>query len=125
MPENDDNFSIRWSMIKRHFTKQWLTQHQPKEQRTQRMQNKREQPVWQRRFWEHLIRDQGDLANHMDYIHYNPIKHGLVDCPHHWPYSTFHRWVKHGAYRLGWLCSCKTKQIAKPSFMDGISDVGE
>jgi len=94
MPENDDDFSIRWSMIKRRFTRQWLTLHQSKVQRTPRMQYKREPGIWQRRFWEHLIRDQDDMANHMDYIHYNPIKHALVACPHHWPYSTFHHWVK-------------------------------
>ena len=123
MPENDDDFSIRWSMIKRRFTQQWLTQHQPKVQRTTRMQHKREPGVWQRRFWEHLIRDRGDMANHMDYIHYNPIKHGLVECPHHWPYSTFHRWVKAGAYRMDWLCSCKTNQAVRPLFMDDIGAI--
>jgi putative transposase len=125
MPENDDDFSIRWSMIKRRFTRQWLRQHQPKVQCTPRMQHKREPGVWQRRFWEHLIQDEVDMANHIDYIHYNPIKHGLVTCPHNWPYSTFHRWAKEGAYRMDWLCSCKTKQSVRPLFMDDIGDVGE
>ncbi len=125
MPENDDDFSIRWSMIKRRFTRQWLTQHQPKVQGTPRMQRKREPGVWQRRFWEHLIRDQDDMANHTDYIHYNPIKHGLVACPHHWPYSTFHRWGKEGAYRMDWLCTCKTKFEVRPLFLNEIADTGE
>jgi putative transposase len=125
MPKDDDDFSIRWSMINRRFTQQWLTQHQPSVQLTARMQHKREPGVWQRRFWEHLIRDQADMANHMDYIHYNPVKHGLVECPHDWPHSTFHRWVKEGAYRTDWLCSCKTKQTPLPSFIDNISNAGE
>ncbi|MBN2211360.1 MAG: transposase [Sedimentisphaerales bacterium] len=125
MPENDEDFSLRWSMIKRLFSQQWLKHQQSNIDRTARMRNKRESGVWQRRFWEHLIRDQTDMAHHMDYIHYNPIKHGLVKCPHEWPHSTFHRWVKAGAYRTNWLCSCKTKQVMRPPFMDSINDAGE
>ena len=125
MPEDDNDFSIRWSMIKRRFTRQWLTLHQPPVQPTARMRRKREPGVWQRRFWEHLIRDQNDMANHMDYIHYNPIKHSLAECPHHWPYSTFHRWTQEGAYRSDWLCSCQTKNEQRPLFMDAIGNAGE
>ena len=66
-----------------------------------------ERGVWQRRFWEHLIRDQQDFARHMDYIHYNPVKHGHVMCPHQWEHSSFHRWVKEGVYRRDWLCQCR------------------
>lgn len=125
MPENDNDFSGRWSMIKRYFSQKWLTQNEPHSQRTRRMQDKREPGIWQRRFWEHLIRDQNDMANHMDYVHYNPIKHGLVQCPHHWPYSTFHRWVKEGACREDWLCSCQSNELVYPDFVDRVSDAGE
>lgn len=58
----------------------------------------RESNVWQRRFWEHTIRSDSDLENHLNYIHYNPVKHGLVSCPHLWQYSSFQDWVKKEAY---------------------------
>ncbi len=54
----------------------------------------RESNIWQRRFWEHTIRDEQDLENYLNYIHYNPVKHNLVSCPHLWQYSSFHFWVK-------------------------------
>src|SRR5581483_1079711 len=66
----------------------------------------RESNVWQRRFWEHTIRDEDDLKAHLDYIHYNPVKHGLVTCPHAWRYSSFLRWVERGEYEIGWGCRC-------------------
>ena len=59
--------------------------------------------VWQRRYWEHRIRDEKDYQNHVDYIHYNPVKHGLVDSVGDWPYSTFHRDLKAGVYPVGWV----------------------
>ena len=59
---------------------------------------KREVCIWQRRFWEHQIRDENDLQRHVDYIHYNPVKHGLVDHVEDWPWSTYHRYAKDGFY---------------------------
>ena len=64
--------------------------------------HKGEQAVWQRRFWEHQIRNEADFDQHVDYIHYNPVKHGLVDAPRDWPYSSFHRYVKDGTYPADW-----------------------
>ncbi|MDE1715899.1 transposase, partial [Chromobacterium amazonense] len=61
-------------------------------------ERKRERGIWQRRYWEHQIRDEADLQAHVDYIHYNPVKHGHVERVLEWPYSSFHRYV-----RLGWL----------------------
>jgi len=61
-----------------------------------------ERGVWQRRYWEHLIRDERDYAAHMDYVHINPVKHGLVPCVADWPYSTFHRLVEEGIYAKDW-----------------------
>ena len=58
--------------------------------------------IWQRRFWEHAIRDEGDYARHLDYVHFNPVKHGYISIVAHWPHSTFHRWVKAGAYPRDW-----------------------
>ena len=125
LPENDDNFSTRWNLIKRRFTRNWLTVNSSKPVSSSRMAAKRERSVWQRRFWEHLIRDQQDMANHMDYIHYNPIKHGLVQCPHQWPWSSFPRYVKEGAYASDWLCSCSARKPPRPTFLDRIGGVGE
>jgi putative transposase len=63
---------------------------------------RREHDFWQRRFWEHQIRNDLDFERHVDYIHYNPVKHGLVTQVSQWPYSTFHRYVNHGVYPRDW-----------------------
>lgn len=61
--------------------------------------------IWQPRFWEHQLRDERDFGAHFDYIHYNPVKHGLVACAKSWPWSTFHRFVKRGIYPSDWGCA--------------------
>jgi putative transposase len=88
LPQGDMDFSKRWGLIKAKFSKELKGQQMG--------------PVWQNRFWEHLIRDERDLQKHLDYIHYNPVKHGLVENPKDWPSSTFHRYVKDGLYPLNW-----------------------
>jgi putative transposase len=65
-------------------------------------QKRRESDVWQRRFYEHTIRDEVDLRKHLDYLHFNPVKHGLVKCVHDWEYSSFHRGVRRGEYDIKW-----------------------
>jgi len=102
LPPGDANYSRRWSWIKSQLTKRWLAldgQEQP-----QRDAHHREgrRGIWQRRFWEHTVRDEDDLEAHFDYIHYNPVKHGLVARPRDWPWSKFHRWVAHGHYDIDW-----------------------
>lgn len=64
--------------------------------------SRRESTIWQRRFWEHQIRDENDFERHMDYIHFNPVKHGYVEQARDWPHSTFHRYVREGAYAMDW-----------------------
>ena len=66
------------------------------------MHTRKENGVWQRRFWEHLIRDENDYARHMDYIHFNPVKHGYVERPADWAHSSFQRCVEKGIYPLDW-----------------------
>jgi len=66
------------------------------------MQSRGEGGFWQRRFWEHVIRDESDLQRHMDYLHWNPVKHGYVKTPLDWPYSTFHRLVAQEIYPSDW-----------------------
>jgi putative transposase len=63
---------------------------------------KKEQAIWQPRFWEHFIRDEKDFISHVEYIHYNPVKHGLVQAPKDWVYSSFHRYVEKGLYEREW-----------------------
>jgi putative transposase len=101
LPHGDANFSMRWSQIKRYVSQQCGDTFGIKEKSASRTK-RHESGLWQRRFWEHQIRDEGDFARHVDYIHWNPVKHGLVLRATDWPYSTFHRFVRNGAYRPDW-----------------------
>jgi putative transposase len=75
----------------------------PQVERRSRVRVRRgERGIWQRRYWEHLIRDDADFRAHMDCVHFNPVKHGLVKRVCDWPYSTFHRWVEQGVYSPDW-----------------------
>ena len=75
----------------------------PKEERLSPARAARgERGIWQRRYWEHLIRNDGDMQAHMDYVHFNPVKHGLVERVADWPHSTFHKLVRAGVYPLDW-----------------------
>ncbi len=100
LPEDDNDFSTRWRLIKSYFSRKCANQF--KVSRTANRQKKAEQAVWQHRFWEHQIRDDRDFISHVEYIHYNPVKHGLVKSPDAWTHSTFHRYVKQGIYHSGW-----------------------
>jgi len=102
LPAGDADYSTRWALIKRRFTQQaGASLHRP-DCMTPSKHKHREGTVWQRRFFEHGIRDQEDLNTHMDYLHYNPVKHGLVARVADWPWSSFHRWVAQGVYPLDW-----------------------
>lgn len=100
LPEGDDDFSSRWMSIKREFTRHCAPQYKAPISPARR--TKREQAVWQRRFWEHCIRDEADFQRHCDYIHWNPVKHGYATTPEAWPYSTFQRFVERGVYPPDW-----------------------
>jgi putative transposase len=98
LPEGDADYPTRWALIKAGFSRQL-----PKEERRNPSRiAKGEREIWQRRYWEHLIRDESDYGRHMDYIHYNPVKHGLVQCMKDWPHSTFHHYVERGMYPADW-----------------------
>lgn len=103
LPENDANYSIRWREIKRLFTKQYLIEIGPGQQRNTSRQKRKEAAIWQRRFWEHAIKDDEDLERHLDYIHYNPIKHGYVEKASDWMWSSFHKFVNQGIYNKHWV----------------------
>lgn len=98
LPSEDDDFSNRWKAVKIRFV-----QAIPATERRSTVRTARgERAIWQRRFREHVIRDNEDYARHMDYIHFNPVKHGWVNAVKDWPYSTFHRWVRKGIYPPDW-----------------------
>ena len=102
LPENDADYSVRWREIKRLFTKEFVLHKGQTSERNESRLKRNEATIWQRRFWEHLIRDDDDLHHHLDYIHFNPVKHGVVKTVADWPWSSFHRYVRLGYYEQGW-----------------------
>ncbi len=98
LPDGDADFATRWRLIKGGFSKAL-----PKtEALTPSRERRNERGIWQRRYWEHRIRDEADFLAHMDYVHIDPLKHGLVERVRDWPYSTFHRLVERGVYPIDW-----------------------
>jgi putative transposase len=102
LPDGDSNFFIRWRLIKTFVTKNSGGELSAGTELNLSRQKHQESDIWQRRFWEHLIRDEQDFTNHCDYIHYNPVKHGLCKAPKDWPFSSFHRLVERGFYPADW-----------------------
>jgi putative transposase len=98
LPEGDADFSTRWQLIKRHVTRSCGPAYRRPEYLNKRLLSKGCGTLWQPRFWEHLIRDERDLHQHLDYLHGNPLKHGLVGHVKDWPWSSFHRCVRQGVY---------------------------
>ena len=107
LPSGDADFSTRWHDIKARFA----AQISRGERLSPRRLKKGERGIWQRRFWEHVIRDEGDYARHVDYIHYNPVKHGHVTRVADWPYSSSHRFVKRGIYNLEWAADDNVRSL--------------
>lgn len=98
LPEADSDFSLRWRLIKSGFSRAL-----PKTESLSAVRLAAgERGIWQRHFWEHLIRDELDFQRHIDYVHVNPLKHGLVNRVGDWPFSTFHRYVDAGFYVADW-----------------------
>jgi putative transposase len=118
LPDGDANFSTRWAIIKKTFTQQWLRVGGREQATSDSRHRNRRRGVWQRRFWEHTIRDERDWVRHVDYIHYNPVKHGHATCPHAWPHSSFARWARDGYYAGDWQCCCESRAGSPPCFDD-------
>lgn len=98
LPPDDGDYSGRWKAIKIAFAKAL-----PKTERLSAVHAARgERGIWQRRFWEHSVRDERDYAAHVEYVHINPVRHGLVGCARDWPHSSFHRCVVQGVYAPDW-----------------------
>ena len=101
LPEADSDFATRWRLIKSAFSRGL-----PRNERiSQSRLHRGERGIWQRRYWEHTLRDQDDFANHVDYVHINPVKHGHVTRVADWPFSSFHRMVRLGIYPEDWAGS--------------------
>jgi putative transposase len=105
LPNDSQDFSTRWRLIKRYFSMQVVAP----------LNHRHEKQVWQRRFWEHAIRNERDWQQHIDYIHYNPVKHGYAVSAKEWPHSTFHLWVQKGLYDAHWGLA-EPKAISKMAF---------
>lgn len=106
LPKNNYDYSMRWRLIKTHFSRS-VPNDEP---RSIVRSRRKERGIWQYRFWEHLIRDETDFINHINYIHYNPVKHGYVDNVKDWKYSSFHKHLKSGVYQQDW----GSEKIIKP-----------
>ena len=98
LPQGDSDFATRWRLIKSTFSRSLPAGERISESRAA----KGERGIWQRRYWEHTLRDEGDRARHADYIHFNPVKHGHSTRVSDWPHSSFHRMVKLGIYSADW-----------------------
>lgn len=100
LPEGDYDYSSRWSQIKHHVS--YVCRSEYGARLTRSGEKRGEAAIWQRRFWEHRIRSDIDMERHVDYIHYNPVRHGHVAQAAAWPYSTFLRHVREGVYPMDW-----------------------
>jgi putative transposase len=125
LPPCDTRFSMRWSAIKGRFSRLFLAGGGTESGRSASRRKRGERGVWQRRFWEHVIRDVADGDRHLDYIHYNPVKHGYVSCPHAWPHSSFQQWVERGVYPTDWMCRCDGREPSPPRFGNVEDRAGE
>ena len=116
LPEDDSNYSLRWGEIKRVFSKAYLAQVALQDVKSESRLNRGETTLWQRRFWEHTIRDLADYSAHVEYIHYNPVKHGLVENAGDWQWSSFHRFVALGYYPAGWGATGEKKAYLESDY---------
>jgi putative transposase len=98
LPPNDADYPLRWSLIKGGFSRGLTDRGEQSYSKTA----KSERGLWQRRYWEHAIRDDADLEHHVDYVHFNPVKHGHVGRVADWPHSSFHRYVARGVLPADW-----------------------
>jgi putative transposase len=98
LPPGDSDFASRWMRIKASFSRGLPASAS----RSVSKVAKREKGIWQRRYWEHVIRDDADFERHVDYIHFNPVKHGFVSRVSDWPHSSFHRYVERGILSADW-----------------------
>ena len=107
LPTNDMDYPKRISLIKSTFSRQI----EPHETISRSRRDKRERGIWQRRYWEHIILDSQDYEHHVNYIHFNPVKHGYVHKPSDWKYSSIHRFINKGILSKNWAWNDDVKQM--------------
>ncbi|MDR2155212.1 MAG: transposase [Burkholderiaceae bacterium] len=117
LPPGDSDNATRWSSIKALFSRATPAG----EYRSERHMAKGERGIWQRRYWEHLIRDEDDFATHVNYIHFNPVKHGHVTRTADWPHSSFHRYVRRGDLPADW----GNAEFIRPHDCQNVAAAGE
>lgn len=98
LPDDDADYGTRWRLIKSRFS----PLRSRAAETSASLRRRSERPIWQRRFWEHTIKSEDELNRHMDYIHFNPVKHHLVERPSLWPFSSLQRAISTGIYPQGW-----------------------
>jgi len=118
LPDGDADFSSRWNRIKGLFSKRYLAAHASHADPNPSRRRKGEATIWQRRFWEHCIRDADDFRHHLDYLHFNPVKHGHASRATDWPWSSLARYVRLGWYEPAW-------GTQEPPSVRGMSEFGE
>ena len=102
LPRGDADYPLRWQKIKEYFTRDFLAGGGEEGTRSPSLQRRRERAIWQQRYWEHTCLTETDLKNHLDYVHWNPVKHGLVRRVRDYPWSSFHRYQALGEYDPDW-----------------------
>ena len=102
MPSGDEQYPLRWMRVKEEFTKLWLDRGGAELSQSESRKGHRYRGVWQKRYWEHTVRNEQDLERCVDYIHWNPRKHRVAKRVHDWPWSSFHRFVDSGHYDVDW-----------------------
>ena len=118
LPDGDHEFLTRLRFIKSNFTDAYVAEGGVEQSRSASRARSRDRGVWQRRFWRHLCRDEEDLGRHIEYVHFNAVKHGLVQCPHDWLHSSSHRWTADGRERRDWCCVCSQYLGQRPTLPD-------
>lgn len=118
LPRRDTDFPTRCRAFKSAFTRAYVRAGGKEGQRNVSRYRSGEAAVWQRRYWEHSIRNQHDFQRHFDYIHFNPVKHGLVREPEEWEWSTFRRYALRGWYEASW-------GKAEPRNLSNLESMGE
>ena len=106
LPRGDSDYSRRVGRMNVLFTRSLPGRGVATAAVSQSRHRRHESDVWQSRFWEHTVDDEAEFEDILNYIHYNPVKHGLAACPHGWPFSSFGRWVRDGLYPAHWGCCC-------------------
>lgn len=119
LPSGDDDFSIRLARIKSTFTKLYLAAGGNEDTQSASRAAHGYRAVWQKRYWEHWVRDGDDLLGCRQYCWFNPVKHGVAKCPHDWPWTTFHRAVSNGWIEADWGCTCRGEAFRPPDDVAG------